>query len=118
MVHVLFLQFQRIDEGGQLAKACREELSDEVYLERLVRVICCWYFRNPPNLLTRKGQVPQSSKNYLGVTNYSKVRNERVTRGMSDAKYEEFCKARWEAQLKLVWLLKKYKTKMAASKHK
>ena len=38
-VHVLFLQFQRIDEGGQLAKACREELSDEVYLERLVRVI-------------------------------------------------------------------------------
>ena len=40
-VHVLFLQFQRIDEGGQLAKACREELSDEVYLERLVRIICC-----------------------------------------------------------------------------
>ena len=28
--------FQRIDEGGQLAKACREELCDEVYLERLV----------------------------------------------------------------------------------
>jgi len=49
--------FQRIDEGGQLAKACREELCDEVYLERLVR-------------------------------------NERITRAMSDAKYEEFCKAR------------------------
>jgi len=49
--------YQRIDEGGQLAKACREELADEIYLERLVR-------------------------------------NERVTRGMSDAKYEEFCRAR------------------------
>ena len=28
---------------------------------------------------------------------------------MSDAKYEEFCKARWEAQLQLVWLLKNIK---------
>ena len=35
------IKFQRIDEGGQLAKACREELCDEVYLERLV-----WYFNN------------------------------------------------------------------------
>ena len=29
-----------------------------------------------------------------GVTIYLKVRNERITRAMSDAKYEEFCKAR------------------------
>jgi len=49
--------FQRIDDSGQLTKACKEELCDEVYLERLVR-------------------------------------NERVTRGMTDAKYEEYCKAR------------------------
>ena len=30
------------------------------------------------------------------VTTYSKVRNERITRGMNDAKYEEFCKARYK----------------------
>lgn len=49
--------FQKLDEGGKLAMACKEELFDEIYLERLVR-------------------------------------NERITRGMSDAKYEEFCRAR------------------------
>jgi len=49
--------FQKMDEGGRLVAACKEELYDEIYLERLVR-------------------------------------NERTTRSMSDAKYEDYCRAR------------------------
>ena len=33
---------------------------------------------------------------FVRVTSFWKVRNERITRGMSDIKYEEFCKARWK----------------------